>query len=84
MKLKADSIAMVLLCLLRHMWMYIAGWKDGKAKTESSKTHKKNKKKKKEDVGGSHVRRVGRRGKGMGKKNKGVIVVRGRYTLVLR
>ncbi|XP_014560269.1 hypothetical protein COCVIDRAFT_12879 [Bipolaris victoriae FI3] len=81
-KLKADSIAMVVLVLARHVWMYVQGWRDSGLR------------RRKGGKGGGVGNGKGKKGRGRGKargKGKDVrggrragTVVKGRYTLVLR
>jgi hypothetical protein len=81
-KLKADSVAMVLLCLVRHAWMYVQGWSDsrlrrGKFEKGSKRSEKGAQKKDKRRKG-----RVVGKARERGKRYK--VVARGRYTLILQ
>jgi hypothetical protein len=78
-KLKADSIAMVLFCIARQIWMYVEGWRDSKwrrkwAREEKADDEKRDRKRRR----GARTRIGGRGRKG------GRIVLKGRYTLVLQ
>jgi hypothetical protein len=75
-KLKADSIAMVLVCILKQVWMYVEGWRDSRWRRRKDLEHKRETKvrgKKKTKLG----RRVGRN------RVRGKVVLKGRWTLIL-
>ena len=82
-KLKADSMAMFIFCIARQVWAYVEGWRDrakkGKRKAENVSNDKR--KERKERKAGRMV--VVKRGERKGKGGRGMVVVRGRYTLIL-
>jgi hypothetical protein len=75
-KFKADSIAMVLMCILKQVWMYVEGWRDNRwrrRKDLEQRRETKERGKKKTKL----CRSVGRN------KGRGKVLLRGRWTLVM-
>jgi hypothetical protein len=77
-KLKAEHIVMVFICILRQIWMYVEGWRDSsrrKDRVDKDKAEDEERKK-----GRAKRRALGKARKG----RRARIIVKGRYTLVLR
>ena len=82
-KLKAEHIVMVFICVMRQIWLYVEGWRDSRRRRNQvdednaeDKRQAKRRSKKKRAV----EKTSGKVGRGRRVK----IVMKGRYTLVLQ
>lgn len=75
-KLKADSMAMVIFCITKQVWAYVEGWRDrgrrGKKYGEVTAEDKKKRKK------------IAKKAQVMKGKRAARVVVRGKYILILK
>jgi len=82
-KLKAEHIVMVFICVLRQIWLYVEGWRDSRRRRnqvdEDNAEDKRQAKRRSKKRGA-----LGKTSRNAGNGRKVKIVVKGRYTLVLQ
>jgi hypothetical protein len=81
-KLKADNIVTVLICVLRQIWLYLEGWTDSRRRRNREDEDRKE---------GERARKQMKKRKALGKASRKVgkgkmakIIAKGRYTLLLQ
>ena len=80
-KLKADNIVTVLICIVRQTWLYLEGWRDSRRRR-----NRDDKDRKEGERARRHMKKrkaLGKASRKAGKSKKAKIVAKGRYTLVL-
>jgi hypothetical protein len=82
-KLKANNIAIVFVCVARQIWLYVEGWRDSRRRKNRANGDDAEQ----ERDAKRRVRRrkaLGRSGTKAGKGRKVKIIAKGRYTLLLQ
>jgi len=82
-KLKAEHIVMVFICVLRQIWLYVEGWRDSRRRRnqvdEDNAEDKRQAKRRSKKRGA-----LGKASRNPGNGRRVKIVMKGRYTLVLQ
>jgi hypothetical protein len=82
-KLKADNIATVFVCIVRQIWLYVEGFRDSRRRRNRADDDKaKDKQESKRQARRQRAFRKASRKVGKGRKTK--IIAKGRYTLLLQ